>query len=163
MEGHFPIENTPLRIDTILSVGSKAKLRNYLKSREGVDLKSDPAFEKAFEGVGGLTFPCTGSDVGSFVVVWMPSFDWSVRDVETLSHECLHASVMVMRMSGQKPRIFSPKDDEEVDDEGLAYRQSSMLAGMLCALAKKQQRNFRKSTPDPGDKGGRRGRSCMKS
>lgn len=140
--GHFEIENTPLRINTILFIGSKRKLRNYLKSKEGIDIKQDPVFEESFNGVGGLTFPCVDADGASFVVVWMPKFEWSVTDLETLDHECLHASVMVMRMSGERPKIFSSKDDTEVDDEGLAYRQSSMFASMLKNLARKQQRMY---------------------
>lgn len=144
VSGHFEIENTPLRINTILFIGSKRKLRNHLKSKEGIDIQQDPAFEESFKSASGLTFPCVDSDGASFVVVWMPRFEWSVTDLETLSHECLHASVMVMRMSGEKPRIFSSRSDVDVDDEGLAYRQSSMLASMLKELARKQQRIYRK-------------------
>ena len=147
---HFEIENVPLRINTLLFIGSRGRLRNHLLKTEGLDLRKDPGFDEFFSGVSGVTFPCTDGAGCGFVVVWMPKFDWSLTDIETLSHECLHAAVMVMRMSGQKPRIFSTKDECAVDDEGLAYRQSSMLSAMLTELAKRQQKLYRKSFPAKG-------------
>ena len=128
---------------TLLFVGTKRRLRNFLLKAGGVDIADDPTYDASFVGVGGLTFPYTDSDGASTVVVWLPRFDWNLLDLETLSHECLHASVMVMRMSGEKPRIFSSRDESEVDDEGLAYRQSAMFASMLAALARKQRKSFR--------------------
>ena len=155
--GHFDIENAPLRINTLFFVGSKGRLVRYLSDGAGVDLKKDPSFDESFKGICGLTFPCTDEDGAGFVVIWMPKFEWSVTDMETLSHECLHAAVMVMRMSGQRPKIFSSKEEEEVDDEGLAYRQSSMFASILKALARKQQKAYRKAVS------AKRRSRCMKS
>ena len=142
---HFEIENAPLRINTLFFAGTKGRLVRFLTEGAGVDLRRDKCFEESFKGISGLTFPCTDENGAGFVVIWMPRFDWSVTDIETLSHECLHASVMVMRMSGQKPKIFSTKDDEDVDDEGLAYRQSAMFSSILKELAARQQKLFRKS------------------
>lgn len=141
--GYFEIENSPLRINTLLFIGTKRKLKNYLKLKEGIEIKDNAAFEETFKGASGLTFPCTNINGASFVVVWMPKFEWSLMDIETLSHECIHASVMVMRMSGERPKIFSTRNETDVDDEGLAYRQSSMFVSMLKKLAKKQQRMYR--------------------
>ena len=144
VSGGFEVENSPLRINTILFIGSRNRLKNHLKSKIGVDISKDEDFAEAFSGVSGLTFPCHDTNGVGCVVVWMPRFEWSVTDLETLSHECLHAAVMVMRMSGVKAKIFSSKKDSEVDDEGLAYHQSSMMARLLKELARKQQKAYRK-------------------
>jgi hypothetical protein len=75
----------------------------------------------------------------------MPKFDWSVIDIETLSHECLHAAVMVMRMSGLKPKIFTADEETEVDDEGLCYRQATMLSSLIKKMVVKQNKMFKKA------------------
>ena len=144
--GGFEVENNPFRINTILFIGSKKRFRNHLKSKIGIDIFENAKydFEDVFSGVSGLTFPCNDADGVGYVAIWMPRFGWSVTDIETLSHECLHAAVMVMRMSGIKAKIFSPKNDEGVDDEGLAYAQSQMLAALLKELARKQQKSYHK-------------------
>ena len=139
--GWFETENSPLRINTILFIGSKRRLRTQLVKREGIDIAdSDGVYEECFEGVDGLTFPCERPDGSAMIVIWMPSFEWRVVDFETLSHECLHAAVMVMRMSGSKARLFSAKADSEVDDEGLCYRQSTMMSSLLAQMAAKQSK-----------------------
>lgn len=143
--GQFCIDNKPLKIQTILSIGSVSKLRTYLKSRTGLDVLADDELRATFNGVSGLTFPCTDVDGAAYVVIWMPKFDWSISDFETLDHETLHASVMVMWMSGVRSRIFSARKDADIDDEGLAYRKSSMFATLLKELAKRQHSMFRKS------------------
>lgn len=148
VSGGFEVENSPLRINTILFVGSKNRLKTHLKSKIDVDISKDNEFSEAFKGVSGLTFPCNDSDGVNYVVIWMPRFEWSVTDMETLSHECLHAAVMVMRMSGVKAKIFSSKNETDVDDEELAYHQSSMLAQLLKELARKQQRAYKKMIKD---------------
>lgn len=139
------IENKPLKVQTILSIGKISKLKSYLKSRLGTDVVKDIELSGMFEGVSGLTFPCFDEDGAGYVVIWMPKFDWSISDIETLDHETVHATVMVMRMSGMRARIFSAKKDNDVDDEGLAYSKSSMLSMLLKELAKRQHAIFRKS------------------
>lgn len=144
--GWFEIENRPLRIDTVYFIGSRAKLKTHLKRKEGVDIgTAGKEFWDSFNGAGGLTFPCVRGDGTSLVVIWMPKFDWSVIDIETLSHECLHAAVMVMRMSGLKPKIFTADEETEVDDEGLCYRQATMLSSLIKKMVVKQNKMFKKA------------------
>lgn len=88
--------------------------------------------------------PLMDEDGHSFVVIWMPSFSWTLDDFETLSHECIHASVMVMRMSGVKAKMFDAKTDEEVDDEPLAYRSSFMFSTCLTELIRKLNKIIKK-------------------
>lgn len=145
VSGGVEIENSPLRINTLFFIGNINRLKNHLKSKIGVDISNENEFSDVFRGVGGLTFPCNDSDGVNYVVIWMPKFEWSLTDIETLSHECLHAAVMVMRMSGVKAKIFSSRKETEVDDEELAYHQSSMLASILKELSKKQQKTYRKT------------------
>lgn len=143
--GWFEVENKPLRIDTVLFVGSRRRLRTQMLKREGIDIdKLSEGFAESFKGVSGLTFSLDRKDGSSFVVIWMPRFDWSIIDVETLCHECLHASVMVMRMSGVKSRIFTAVKDDDVDDEGLCYRQATMLTNLVKKMVGKQNRLFKK-------------------
>lgn len=141
------IENKPLKVQTILSIGKTSKLKSYLKNRLGTDVIEDIESNGMFEGVSGLTFPCFDEDGAGYVIIWMPKFDWSISDIETLDHETVHAAVMVMRMSGVRARIFSAKKDDDVDDEGFAYSKSSMLSMLLKELAKRQHAIFRKSAP----------------
>lgn len=146
LSGWFDVENKPLRINTVYFIGSHRKLRTQLKRKEGIDIgKLDDKFDDNFNGVSGLTFPLDRPDGSSLVVIWMPKFDWSILDIETLSHECLHASVMVMRMSGVRSKIFTAKNDMEVDDEGLCYRQATMLTNLLKKMVSRQNRLFKKS------------------
>ena len=145
ISGWFEVENSPLRIDTILFVGDPKRLKTQMKRRENIDLeKSNEKYEENFKGVSGLTFPIERGDGSSMVAIWMPKFDWSILDIETLSHECLHAAVMVMRMSGVRSKIFTASKEIDVDDEGLCYRQATMLTGLLKKMVGKQNRLFRK-------------------
>jgi hypothetical protein len=146
LSGWFEIENTPLRINTVFFIGDSSKLRTQLKKRESIVIEpSENEEENLFKGVSGMTFPAERADGTSLVVIWMPKFEWSIIDIETLSHECLHASVMVMRMSGVKSKIFTAEKDSEVDDEGLCYRQATMMTSLLKKLVGKQNRQFKKS------------------
>ena len=146
LSGWFEVENKPLRINTVYFIGSPRKLKTQLKSREGIDLeKVYKNFNKNFNGASGLTFPLDRPDGSSLVVIWMPKFNWSILDFETLSHECLHASVMVMRMSGVRSKILTANNDMEVDDEGLCYRQATMLTNLIKKMVGKQNKMFKKN------------------
>lgn len=143
ISGLFEIENKPMRINTILFIGSFDKLKKSIKNRENVNLTSlENENPKKF---GGITIPCEAEEGHSFVLIWMPEFDWSLEDFETLSHECLHATIMVLRMSGVKPKIFSAEDDSEVDDEIVAYTSSSMFKTLVSELTKKESKLFKKA------------------
>lgn len=145
VSGWFEVENKPLRINTIYFIGNPRKLKTQLKRKEGIDLgKADKKFDENFKGVSGLTFPLDRPDGSSLVMIWMPKFDWSILDFETLSHECLHASVMVMRMSGVRSKIFTANKEIDVDDEGLCYRQATMLTNLIKKMVGKQNKMFKK-------------------
>lgn len=145
VSGWFEVENTPLRINTVYFIGSPRKLKTQLKKKEGIDLeKVDENFDENFEGESGLTFPLNRPDGSSLVVIWMPKFDWSILDFETLRHECLHASVMVMRMSGVRSKIFTANKEIDVDDEGLCYQHSTMLTNLIKKMIGKQNKMFKK-------------------
>lgn len=143
--GCFEVENKPLRINTIYFIGSPSKLKTHLKRKEGVELEEGKNSDENFVGASGLTFPCQRADGSSFVMIWMPKFEWTVLDLETLCHECLHAAVMAMKMSGVRSKIFTAEKEEEVDDEGLCYRQATMLTNLLKKMIGKQNRMFKKS------------------
>ena len=145
LSGWFEVENKPLRINTVYFIGSPRKLKTKLKRKEGIDLgKVGKKFDENFKGVSGLTFPLDRPDGSSLVVIWMPEFNWSILDFETLSHECLHASVMVMRMSGVRSKIFTASNEIDVDDEGLCYRQATMLTNLIKKMVGKQNKMFKK-------------------
>ena len=145
LSGWFEVENKPLRINTVYFIGSPRKLKTQLKRKEGIDLgKADKKFDENFKGVSGLTFPLDRPDGSSLVMIWMPKFDWSILDFETLSHECLHASVMVMRMSGVRSKIFTANKEIDVDDEGMCYRQATMLTNLIKKMVGKQNKMFKK-------------------
>lgn len=154
LSGWFEVENSPLRINTVFFIGTPNKLRTQLKKKEGIELeKPDDGkknFEENFKGVDGLTFMLDRPDGSSLVVIWMPKFEWSVLDIETLCHECLHASVMVMRSSGVRSKIFMADDDDEVDDEGLCYRISTMMSSLIKKMIKKQNQMFKKGIEGSG-------------
>lgn len=157
--GWFEVENKPLRIETVLFVGSFRRLKTQMKRKEGLEFTKED-MKMAFSGVSGVTFPCQRSDGSSFVAIWMPKFDWSIIDIETLSHECLHAAVMVMRMSGTRAKIFTAVDEEDVDDEGLCYRQATMLTNLLKKMVAKQNRMLAKWMKSP--KAAKSPKRCMK-
>lgn len=144
--GWFEVENSPLRINTVYFIGNPKQLKNQLKRREGIDIEGAIGkFDENFKGLSGLTFPINRPDESSLVVIWMPKFDWSILDIETLSHECLHASVMVMRMSGVRSRIFTATREIDVDDEGLCYRQATMFSKLIKKMVWKQNKMFKKA------------------
>ena len=148
LSGWFEVENNPLRINTVFFIGTPNKLRTQVKRKEGIDLENPSGdkknFEENFRGVDGLTFLLDRPDGSSLVVIWMPKFEWSVLDIETLCHECLHASVMVMRSSGVRSKIFMADEDDEVDDEGLSYRISTMMSSLIKKMIRKQNQMFKK-------------------
>lgn len=133
---YFEIENKPFRIYTVFFIGTESKLKSHLKRKENIELTGLEREEP--NTFSGITIPCTTEDGHSFVIIWLPKFEWKLDDFETLSHECLHATIMVMRMSGVKSKIFSAEDNENCDDEGVCYSQSSMFRGILSELIKRQ-------------------------
>lgn len=144
VKGWYEIENNPLRMNTVCFVGSYRSLKAQLLKREQIDIDSFPNAKETFRGASGLTFTCENQDGAHFIMIWMPKFSWTILDFETLAHECLHASVMVMRMSGVKSKLFTAKNENEVDDEGLAYRQSTMFSELLKMMVEKQIRKYPK-------------------
>lgn len=139
---YFSVENNPYKIYTSFFIGNKTALARELKRREKLDLNElDINDESTFSG---LTVPCTAYDGHSFVLIWLPSFKWTLEDFETLSHECLHAIIMVMRMSGVRSKIFSADDDKSCDDEGICYGQSCLFSSILNELVKRQSSRLRK-------------------
>lgn len=135
LTGAFRVDNKPMRIDTLLYIGEQLKLKSYLKTHEHVLM--DASLDEEFTKVSGLTFACERSNGSSFVVIWMPRFEWTSLDFETLVHECVHATIMVMKMSGVRAKIFTAENDLEVDDEGLSYGMSTMFTSLLKKMIKK--------------------------
>lgn len=139
---YITVDNNPYRIYTSFFIGDKKTLKRELKKREHLDLDElEIDDEKTFSG---LTVPCSTNDGHSFVLIWLPSFKWTLEDFETLSHECLHAIIMVMRMSGVKSKIFSADEESDCDDEGICYGQSCLFSKILCELVKKHSTSLRK-------------------
>lgn len=145
VQGWFEVENKPLRLNTVCFIGSPRKLKNQLKRKEGIELVgSEKKYYENFKGMSGLTFQLCRPDGSQFVMIWMPKFDWSIIDIETLSHECLHASVMIMRMSGVRSKIFTANKEIDVDDEGLCYRHATMMTSIIKKMVEKQNKMFKK-------------------
>lgn len=131
----FSVENPPYRIETLVIVSPAAECRRYMRRRCG---RGFPQVD--FGNAAGLTVPCVERNGSQTILLWMDSFDFSVEDMGTLAHECLHAAVYVLRNSGVRSVILEDNGGDS-DDEALAYMVGEMHEKILRELSRRWRRN----------------------
>lgn len=82
----------------------------------------------------GLTEPLQNTKTNELIIlIWMPNYKHTIRDLATLSHECLHASLFILESREIK---FDYKNDEI-----LTYLHTFILEEALYKLEKDFKNN----------------------
>lgn len=126
--------NPPYHINTLVFIGSPKKLIKYILKNYGSDIST---LGIDFNSVDGLTIPCTASNGSKIVIIYLPSFNFTLQDFSTLVHEIEHASVYILKFSGCHPVMFENDANEDSDDESIAYLEGNLFNKIIKKLSKK--------------------------
>lgn len=136
IEGAIWTENHPYKIDTLLYIGSEKSVKKYLKKNFSISF-DDSGID--FGSVDGLTVDCSRGDGSSFVLIWMPVFQWTASNIAVLTHEAIHCMVMILNMSGVHSKILDAEDQSETDDEALAHSVDYLMEQLIKKLIRKTE------------------------
>lgn len=132
-KGAVWVENVPYKIDTLLYVGSAKAMKAYIKRnfRQKIDENA-----VSLSSVDGLTVECERGDGSHFIMIWMPRFLFNAQSFGVLVHEIIHATVMVLKISGVHSVILEGNSPES-DDEALTHTADHMTEALLGKMMRK--------------------------
>jgi hypothetical protein len=107
----------------ILANFSREELIRYLRRTYKVKVFADD-FCQGHAGFFQLTPDARGYGQRSFI--WLSSFEWTIGDLATLTHEILHAVFKILEDAGVKPC--------DASDEAYTYYAGWLMAQALRAL-----------------------------
>ena len=132
-KGAVWVENIPYKIDTLLYVGTAKAMKSYIKRNFHQKIDESAV---SLSSVDGLTVECERGDGSRFIMIWMPRFHWNAQNIGVLVHEIIHATVMVLKMSGVHSVILEG-DSEDSDDEALTHTADHMTEALLEKMMRK--------------------------
>lgn len=134
VDGVYSVVNHPFKIDTVLYIGDAKEMAKCLKRKFGTSLDG---VDVDFRTIDGVTIPCSRRDGSQFILVYIPKFDWSAAKFAVLTHEIVHSSVFILKMSGVHNSILEGSDANDSDDECLAHLVDSQTESLVSKLVRK--------------------------
>lgn len=126
-------------MDTVLFIGDASALGDWLGRTEG-----SRRIAEEVKGADGVTMPLERNDGSQFVLVYMPSFDWTAARFAVLAHELVHSAMYVLSLSGVRSMMLECGEGREPDDECLAHLVEAQFEGLVAEMAKSALKTARR-------------------